>query len=504
MLTSTSSALAMAENLLDAFISETQAAEGAPDVHQTPKAMAILNTTAISPFLEAWEILSSEMLTILTSDNDPNFYAALSRARDMMTDVGGSLGEDTSIDVGYFLAMLDVVCDPVIGNSLDIALSSATSAYYQQFVRFETGNGTGFLTGMQMTWPQKDDYKEFSPEYDKQLFGENFNQDIPQWMGFLGTFLNATTPTQVGETTVCSATMASALEPAFEGQLLLNPSLEFDPNTGAATVSSEVPISTDMVFVSYGVNLTHALFSRRLQEKLTKAKSSRAKDPSASQEGQARRSKRRLSQSRRKVQADGDYFFMYGGDVAVKYEGPLATAVWDGLYYVLVYPGGYEHVYVNDLGGDLRSFPVCYFSKSNPRTASDLIEPITSEEAIASLGCIEGYVSFTTDLNSTGLTLYIQEEQGNPREVRLEEGGQIAPILDIDLSLGGETWYEYIGGYNETIVDWSYDNGVGIIPVLDSEIFDIFGAQNGVIVMGAADFDVDLVDSKLFTYSFTG
>jgi hypothetical protein len=479
----------MAENLLTSYISETQAdvEHGAPDVHDTPKTIALVNITAFSAFHKAWEVLSREMLAILTSNNDPNFYAALSRARDAALTFSGYLGEKTAMDIGSFLDQFTSICDPDI-TSLASIVNMAKTTYDEQFVLRDNGNGTAASTGMHVTWPEKGVYRQDPAYFDATLFIENYNDDAPEWMSFIMTFLNATTPPQAGENSVCLASLLSALEPAFIGQLLFNPTME-STGTGAY-VTSEVPLTTDQVVVEYGLVLDHWLGERRLREKLASPKSSRAADASASQ-GYTRRSKRRLSQSLRKVQANDDFYYLYAGDVPVQYEGPVVTAAFDYLYYYLSYPGGTENVYVTDYGGGQKSFPVCYFSPDNERSPSDFEGIVEVETAEVNLGCIRGEVFFTMDWFSTHFMLYANQ-LGTFIEVPLDAGGQIAPIVNVDLSWGGDYYSSIVGGLNETIVDWGHDNGLDLVIIDDPALnLDIYGPNTtGVVALIAYDFDL--------------
>jgi hypothetical protein len=511
MLDSTANALAMAENLFTSFLSETQAAVeyGAPDVHDLPKTMAIVNVTAFNAFHKAWEALSSQMLTILASDRDPNFYAALSRARDATLSFSGYLGDNTAIDIGSFLDQLYSICDPDI-SSLAPLINLTRATYVEQFLLRGVGTGTAAATGMHVTWPGKGEYRADPEFFDTELFSAYYDDDAPEWMSFLLTFLNATTPTEAGENSACLASMESALEPAFAGQLLLNPTME-STDTGSF-VFSEIPLTADLVIVQYGLVLNHWLSQRRLREKLANAKSSRTStDPSASK-GHTRHGKRHLSQSQRKVQAGSyvDFYYLYAGDVPVQYVGPVAAAAFDYFFYYMVFPGGYENVYVTDYGGGQQSFPVCYFSPDNERSPSDLAGIVVVENAEVNLGCIRGEVFFSLGENFTHFTLYANND-GTFIEVPLDAGGQISPILNVELQVGGEIVWNFVGGLNETIVDWGYDNGLDLLIITDPSLnLDLYGSEtSGVVSMQAFDFDLIAtgeggVDVAYFPYSLAG
>jgi hypothetical protein len=489
----------MAENFLFHFMNETQT--GLLDVHLTPKILAIVETAAFNEFHEAWEELSAEMLGLL---GDPYFYAALSRARGetLSFSASTSSGGKDAVDIGHFLENLRSICEVDPNSTLGIVLNATMTAYDNQFVYRDVGNGTSQeATGMHVTWPLKDEYKKLEDLLYDEIFQVHYNDDAPNWLEFLETFYNSTSPTESSEGSVCLASLSSTIKPAYEGQLLLNPSLEFDPNTGYAIVESEVAIETDMVLVEYGLNLTHRLSTRKLQEKIM---NSNPPDTGATG-GRSRSRRRRLASHQRRAQEEEDFYYLYGGDVAVAYSGPAATAVWDGFFYYLTAPEVTENIYVYDYGGGLRSFPVCYFSPDNVRSPSDFLGIIDVEEAMNTLGCSEGEVFFTiSESGEVKFTLYTKGESGTPSEVPATAGGQIAPVVTIFASVGGVVYDEIVGGFNETVVDWDLDTGLGLLMVPDFFNLEQYGAEYGVIDMYAFDFDnfdsEGWVDLRRFPY----
>ena len=489
----------MAENFLFHFINETQAdVEGGwPDVHDTPKIMALVDTDLFSVFHQAWGELSTEMLNLL---GDLNFYAALSRARGQTLSFESSLVAKDAVDIGHFLANLRSICEVAPGSPLDMLIDSTMTAYDDQFVSRRVGNGTARATGMHITWPLKNEYKKNEEAIVYLMFQRDYNDDAPTWLEFLGTFLNSTSPAANSEGSVCLAPLSSTIEPQYEDQLLLNPTLNFD--TFFAVVQSDITLETDTVSVEYGLNLTHFLGTRKLRNKIMNSK---PRDTTEVGGRSHRHRRRRLAARQRKAQEGEDYYFLYGGDLAVTYSGPVATAVWDYTYYYLTTPEVIENIYVYDYGDGLRSFPVCYFTPDNVRSPEDFLAIMDVEEAVNSLGCIEGDIFFTiSESDGTKFSLYTPGAFGTPSEVPSTAGGQIAPVVVIAASTGGDFYDEIVGGFNETVVDWGA--GLSVVRVEDSENLEIYGAETGVIEMYAFDFDkIDgdsWFDAFTFPYSF--
>ena len=495
-LDTTASALDMAVNFQENFLAKTQAEEGFADVHDTPKTLAIVNTTAFSIFHEAWEALSAELFETMLMDDDPDFFAAISRARAETLAFGAAFGEKDAADIGVFLEKFSILCNIDPTGAMWPLVANAKDTYNDMFVARGTGEGTSSTaTGMHVTWPEKKTFLEDPSLYLSSIFDTHINDDTPMWNAFLITYLNGTSPAEATtESPVCLSSMTSSVVPTYEGQLLLNPLFSIDPDTDAAVVYSEVPVETDLVYVEYGMNLTHQITEdRRLQEKFSSAKTNDKGpgDKTWSDSGaHRRRGRRRLSQHGRRTQEEGDYYFLYGGDVSVDYDGPSATAVWDRMYYYLDTPVGYENIYVWDYGEGLKSFPVCYFSSSNVRSSEDFVDIISVDEAVANLGCIEGEIYFSVATNETSLALFTYGEGDAPSEMPSSAGGQITPIVYLDAAIGDSLITEVVGGFNETIVDWGDSEDLSIVDVPDVWNMDVYGATYGTMDMYAYDFDV--------------
>lgn len=218
----------MAVNIWFHFFNETQALTefGLPDIHSTPKTLAIVDTEAFSVFHQAWEALSTELLALLEAQNDQEFYSALSRARAETLAFTTIDGEKSAVDVGLFLQNLALICSIDPDQPLFQLLNETMVTYDSQFVIRGTGNGTAPATGMHVFWPTKSQYKKIEAWYEQQLFWTPYyNDDAPMWTKFLATYVNSTTPAETEGASVCLTSLTSSLEPTYEGQLLLNPSL---------------------------------------------------------------------------------------------------------------------------------------------------------------------------------------------------------------------------------------------------------------------------------------
>ena len=120
-----SSALGLA---LDIILDYTYTKQG--EYHQTPKTLAVVNTDRYLQFEEAFNTLLLEITYLLSSAVDGNFNSHLHRARASTTsfssydDIPGTI-ENSAVDIGGFLDILDWYCWPTPGTPFADALAVA-------------------------------------------------------------------------------------------------------------------------------------------------------------------------------------------------------------------------------------------------------------------------------------------------------------------------------------------------------------------------------------------
>ena len=226
-LNTSESALAMAQNLHSNFLSQTQGFGR----HLTPKTLALVSTDGFNTFLSAWDALSAELQRVLDAGNDPDYFSQLSRARAASIAFESGLDRPGSttpsaLDIGSFIDTFISFCDVDPTSTLHTVLDDAQAAYDAMFIETGVGPGTKAATGMHITWPFKKEYVKHPTILDALLFNSSFvfaAVDAPNWLAFLRTYYDTTTPPAGTDRPVCQSGTQSSLEPTREGQLLLNP-----------------------------------------------------------------------------------------------------------------------------------------------------------------------------------------------------------------------------------------------------------------------------------------
>ena len=106
------SALDLALDVYNNFLTQTQ---GFPE-HQTPKTIAIIDTSKFEAFRVALEEVSAEITALLETQSDPGFFAVLQRARAQVISFGSYVDMDpttaSAIDIGDFFALMAELCQP--------------------------------------------------------------------------------------------------------------------------------------------------------------------------------------------------------------------------------------------------------------------------------------------------------------------------------------------------------------------------------------------------------
>lgn len=510
----------MAINLQESFLTESQSMQSGllfSESHQVPKTIAIIETSAYTTFLNAWESLSETMEGILAASSDIRFATVLSRTRTNTLSFNGYLDSQPTtpslMDIGQFFDLFNKLCNVDPASSLREAMDTAISAYNNMYVARGIGPGTSNATGMAILWPYQSDY-DYNPElWDSYLFDSKkvfATIDSPKWLSFLQTYLNIVVPTSSSNTSVCLNKIENTIEPIFDDQLILNlnTSLETPADLPIVTLSTEVMIETDQVRMTFGYNQTSILSdntnnrNRRIMEKLEKYNSRQHTMTTSSSNCQHERLSPRSSNfttchehlnTRPSTRRTGllDRFYIYGGDMQVEFDGPVVSGKWDRLFYILNASNSIEPIFISDKGNGQKAFPVCYFSPSTPISPSDLESYIDAYVATIYYGCIQGEITFSTEQETFVPTLYIYDSQtGTYSELSVLNGGQIAPIVYLYYSQGGTELSNIVGGFQSTIFDWSYDTDFSIIGLTDTSFSDVFETDNTIFVVEAYDYDI--------------
>ena len=476
-LTPQDSVIDLGKQIIDLFADELQG----DVVHQTPKQLALLDTSKWLAFVEAWEALSAEFLTLLESEEEALFRQAVQRARvGSLTVIGGWFDDRESqfqgaLDVGDFLSNFVDICSPdeANGSTLPELLDNAKKAYEDMFVYRRLGEGTPNLTGMHITWPLRNLPEDYMMYLDIELFNVThpyYSAHSPFYNDFLDLYLESNAPHFApGTACTCDApeveiqrddlSFEEIDDPDFD-ILLLNPEL-LDWKEGLE-IRSQVAPTTDFVEIDYGVEIYHLwkdrldggrrrnLLQRRLSNIVKHGRHDGSAFPDTAPDSsaaatrridklrphrEARRARRmewkyRQEQARRRHLAgeddetelewyEQDYFIIFGGSTFVQYSCSGITSTWDRKYFFFTTPDGIEEgAFIEDGGEGAKTAYFFYFRE-------------LSEEATASIK--EGTFTFE-DVDANGgldasLTFSVDPETGEPR--------QNLVLFIIDLETGG-------------------------------------------------------------------
>lgn len=442
-LTNTDSALDMALQLQDTFL--TSLGTGY-DQHQTPKALAIVETVAFEAFLEAFEDLASDLTDRLYASDDADLSAAIQRVRakavthDGYVDNPGSR-DPSLVDIGSFLSLLNTMCIPSQSSSLGVALENAAARYNDMYVAQGVGPGTSSsFTGMHVLWPSKRYYRQDSDTIEDELALLDDGSTSYPWINFFDAYILSMAPTTTSQS-VCTKNLVSTVEQTYEGQMLLSPEV-FD--TGEEIVAtSEITLSCDVVISEYGW-VYDSTFINEMGRYLTEdARSKRSKNVLSPVGKRLQRSRGDRSSEtapsvrqhhRRRLQEEESYVIFLGGSLENEYDGPTYTATWNRLTHVLTDGNSITVLsYTDNLGDGAMSIPVLYF----PKEISVTLETVeTMDLDIAQqLGAVFGDLQFTVDSNgnmTSPITLYTNSGGGTTgaiSETPQSAGGSVVPIV---------------------------------------------------------------------------
>lgn len=465
-LTSAGTALELATQILETFISETQGTTA----HRAPKTMAILNTQKFVTFITAFENLSAAMLKSLKV-GDVSLHTFISRARaasiafEGIVDIVGAQ-MPSGLDIGSFLENFRLLCNPT--GTIGTDLGTAIAAYADMFEAVGVGTGTPEGTGMHITWPNQAEYDSNINLWDQVLFeNESYATDIiPNFQEFLQYFLPSASPENTDGSSICvEGALPTTPVAAGSDDLILTD--EGNLIDGGFKIDAELSESVSQVMIEYGIDLSTPL--------------------------------KPVLEAKGYVPADDEYLYLLGGDVMGTYSGSKFEANWDQNFYFLELTGVKQHeaLYVFDQGDGSRRIPAMYF-------------PQDQKEAVAKLqfldflffdfdywvdeGASFSFLKFSVDEAegrvNNNLSLFTSTNSGTFSEMPRQAGGFLIPLIYIDAYIQGRQLTTLPGGFNQTIIEWKEDIDYTIlttpaenvfkeIPDADAVLINMYGYDHG-------------------------
>jgi len=498
-LTTATSALELARQILQTFLSQTQGGSS----HQSPKTMAILDTAKFETFISTFESFSADLLSLLQG-GDVSLYSFVSRARSAAVSFEGivdAVGSQnpSALDLGSWMEEFQTLCNP--GDTLGTDLQTALTAYTEMFVEVGVGEGTQPGTGMHLTWPNQGEYASDTALWDQVLFNnENYvTQITPNFNTFLEWFLTSSTPSG-GADSVCGkgATLpdtasdnaaensnaggngggndnnaggnsegnaaensnagGNSAEAAGSG-LIVEDSFSVDDATGLFTVDATIKPEVSQMLVEYGIDLSTPL-KPVLEEK--------GYEPQ-----------------------DDEYLILLGGDVAGTYDGSDFTAAWDQNFYFLNITGTntFEALYVFDQGDGSKKIPAMYFPEENREDVANLqfLDYLFFDfDYWVEQGARFSFLKFSVDeavgrINDN-LSLFISNEAGVFAEQPRAAGGMMIPLIYIDAYIQGRKLNTLPGGFNQTVISWSEELDYNILTTPTDNIFNVITDADAVVL----------------------
>jgi len=488
----------MAKNLQKNFLEQSQVFGFLGewlDIQLTPKTLAIVDTSLFTDFLDAWDALCAEFTSLLETDTD--FFTHLYRARNSAIAFQGAADDagsttPSAIDVGSFLTQLKVLCAPAAGSNLLTLLSKAEETYATMFVVRGVGEGTPSATGMHITWPLRRVYEGENYQF---LYQSLFNttlplatDDAPNFLGFLSTYYEASSPIDNGEPSVCTQTAGEDVE----GLFLIEPKVVVGKSY--VDIMTNISRTVDEVVIQYGIDVTPLLQEggryRRLQRIAEKSRSESASDQPIL--NRAHRRTRNLSSRRLPF----DYFVIFGGDVLGTFSSNSFAGKWNKTFCFLGDENSVESVFAFDYGDGYRSIPVIYYPFEIEKAK---IEIGTTVDEAVQLGGSIGFITFSgkegEEISASGLALYTYGESSTGTgtntlsETPRSAGGSIVPIVLTEAVIEDTVITELVGGFNSTVVPWNNQSEIGVVIMSAVEYLQTLELDQVIIYIAAFDDD---------------
>jgi Clostripain family len=454
-LTTATTALDMAKEILDTFLTETQGGTS----HQSPKTMAILDTNKFNTFIGAFESFSADLLAELKA-GDVSLHSFVSRARSSavafegIVDAVGSQNP-SSLDLGSWLYQFKELCNP--GEPLQDDLDTAITTYEDMFVDQGVGPGTSAGTGIHITWPNQGEFSANKALWNQVLFNNaNYvTQITPKFQEFLQWFLSSSTPSS-GEG---SEVPSDAAPPGKPDALIISDSGKANANAGTFEVRATISASVSQMLVEYGIDLSTPL------------------KPVLEEKGY--------------VPSDDDYLYLLGGDVAGTYQGSTFSADWNQQFYFLNISGTsqFEALYVFDMGDGSRKAPCMYFPEEHRQGVAELqfLEFLFFDfNGWIEKGARFGFLMFSEDeavgrINDN-LALFISNSAGVFAELPRSAGGLMIPLVYIDAYIQGRKLDTLPGGFNQTVISWDDKLDYNILTTPATRVFDVIPSIDAVVI----------------------
>lgn len=475
------SALELAQNIVETFVSQTQGGS----YHQTPKTLAIVDSSKFDIFIAAFENFSANMLSLLKG-GDKTLHTQLSRARSQsvafegIVDAVGSRNP-SAVDIGSFLYQFKTICNP--GGTLQTDLDTAIGVYYDMLVLTRNGPGTAGVTGMHITWPNQGEFAS-NPTLWNQVLFNNANyvtSIIPNFREFLSWYLPAGSQAgEIGGDSVCGKGVESPPEQtvSYPDALIQEASGVINPTTGMFEVKTTISPDVSEMRVEYGIDLSTPL------------------KPVLEEKGY--------------IPTDDEHLILLGGDVAGVYDGAQFDAAWDQKFYFLNITGTdtFEALYVADQGGGSKKIPTMYFTDDFREELSELqfLDFLFFDFAgWVEKGARYGFLQFSTDEASgrinDNLSLYISNADGVFSEQPRSAGGMLIPLVYVDAYIQERTLDTLPGGFYQTVIEWSTELDYNILTTSIENVFNIVPDTDAVTISVYAFNHADpaaAVDSKIY------
>jgi len=455
-----STALELAQNMLETFLTQTQGS----NYHQAPKTMAILDVAKFDTFINAFEMFSGTLLNLLRA-GDTSLHSFVSRARSSsvafegVVDAVGSQNP-SGLDIGSFLNKFAELCAP--GEPLESSLNTAIASYAAMFVAEGVGPGTSPGTGMHITWPNQGEYSSNPALWNEILFnnGNYVTAIIPNFRAFLQFFLPSGSQGQGGNS-VCGigAGVPPAAAVTNPNALIQKDSGVIDSTTGMFNVDTTISPDVSQMLVEYGIDLSSPL--------------------------------KPLLESKGYVPTDDEYLILLGGDVAGTYEGSGFSASWDQQFYFLNITGTdqFEALYVFDQGDGSKKIPAMYFPKELKEAVSELqfLDYLFFDfDKWVEKGARFSFLKFSVDEAdgrvNDNLSLFTSNEAGVFAEMPRSQGGMMIPLIYIDAYIQGNKLDTLPGGFNQTVIQWSADLEYNILTTPVANIFTYIEDTDAVVL----------------------
>lgn len=513
-LSDTTSALSMALQLHDSFLTETQAAG---DRHQTPKTLSLIDTFKFYIFMQNFEALATELARLLSENTDIGLFAAVQRTRDVSAAFEGYIDNPGTrtpslIDIGSFLSNLDKMCNPSWTSSLRSALDKTKASHEGMFITRGVGPGTKPGNGIHVLWPSKRFYQQHSERVNYELaYLSGTQRSSDAWISFLSDYLLTSTPDSINISSVCGQKLESDIEPQYEGQLLINPRLNKDSET--VTAMSDITLSTDTAYTEYGFYADKYFGIGSTRRLLEATRGHSLGDGRRLEEGAGRKNRYPYPRKRRSTRSDHrhrqaqeiDYSIIFTGALDSNYDGPTYYAFWERYIYILSDSESVSaFVYVDHIGDGSLVMPVLYFPNGgNVAITQETLPPLSLVSDALALGAFFGELQFSVNVTTgaivSPMSLYANGAAGSGpstiSEIPRFAEGKIVPVVSTELGFGNEPGdfkfvdFAGLGLDGKYIYDWGPTSTIEPLQVDAALYGDVLDLETMVFDLYAHDLD---------------